>query len=112
VTGVELADARAYAQWRGLRLPTEDEWQVAAESGVLLRRQPLVWNLTESEHTDGRTRFCILKGGSAFQAQGSDWYADGGPQPPQFSLKLLLMGEGLARSPHVGFRCAADLEVS
>jgi hypothetical protein len=109
VTHVELADARAYAAWAGLRLPTEDEWQVAAEAGLLHRREPLVWNLTESEHTDGRTRFLILKGGSGYRAGGSDWYLDGGPQPPEVSVKLLVMGAGLTRSPAVGFRCAADL---
>ncbi|MEH0823785.1 SUMF1/EgtB/PvdO family nonheme iron enzyme [Micromonospora sp. CPCC 205714] len=109
VTGVDLADARAYAAWAGLRLPTEDEWQVAAEAGLLRRREPLVWNLTESEHSDGRTRFVILKGGAAYRAEGSDWYLDGGPQPPDVSVKLLLLGAGLSRSDHVGFRCAADL---
>lgn len=109
VTHVELADARAYAAWAGLRLPTEDEWQVAAAAGLLRRREPQVWNLTESEHTDGRTRFSILKGGCGYRAGGSDWYLDGGPQPPEVSVKLLSLGAGLARSPSVGFRCAADL---
>jgi hypothetical protein len=109
VTNVELADARAYAEWMGLRLPTEDEWQLAASQGLLERLKPLVWNLTDSEHTDGRTRFCILKGGGSFHAVGSDWYLDGGPQPPENSVKLLLMGAGLSRSPSIGFRCAADL---
>ena len=41
---------------------------------------------------------------------GSDWYLDGGPQPPEFSVKLLLMGAGLTRSASIGFRCAVDLE--
>jgi hypothetical protein len=109
VTHVELADARAYAAWAGLRLPTEDEWQLAAEAGLLRRREPQVWNWTESEHTDGRTRFAIVKGGAAYRAPGSDWYLDGGPQPPEVSVKLLLMGAGLARSASIGFRCAADL---
>ncbi|GAB3932635.1 hypothetical protein GCM10027614_02180 [Micromonospora vulcania] len=109
VIGVELADARAYAAWAGLRLPTEDEWQVAAEAGLLVRREPLVWNLTESEHSDGRTRFAILKGGAGYQAEGSDWYFDGGPQPADISVKLVLTGAGLTRSDQVGFRCAADL---
>ncbi|MEV4619191.1 SUMF1/EgtB/PvdO family nonheme iron enzyme [Asanoa sp. NPDC049573] len=110
VTDVTLDDARAYARWAGARLPTEDEWQVAAESGLLHRREPLVWNLTESEHTDGRTRFSIVKGGSAYEPHGSDWYFDGGPQPPDISARLLTLGAGLARSPQVGFRCAVDLE--
>jgi formylglycine-generating enzyme len=109
VTHVDLADARAYAAWAGLRLPTEDEWQVAAEAGLLERGTPMVWNLTESEHSDGRTRFVILKGGAAYRATGSDWYLDGGPQPPQVSVKLLLLGAGLTRSASIGFRCAVDL---
>jgi formylglycine-generating enzyme required for sulfatase activity len=109
VTHVELADAQAYAAWHGLRLPTEDEWQAAAEDGLLRRREPLVWNWTHSEHTDGRTRFAILKGGCAFRAAGSDWYLDGGPRTSDVSVKLLLMGAGLSRSPSVGFRCAGDV---
>jgi hypothetical protein len=106
VTYVELADARAYAAWRGARLPTEDEWQVAAAVEGFERREPLVWNLTESEHRDGRSRFCILKGGSHYAAQGSDWYADGGPKSPEVSFKLVLTGGGLDRSETIGFRCA------
>ncbi|NEE00953.1 formylglycine-generating enzyme family protein [Phytoactinopolyspora halotolerans] len=109
VTHVELDDARAYARWAGLRLPTEDEWQVAGEAGLLQRGSPAVWNLTESEHTDGRTRFLILKGGSGWRADGSDWYFDGGVRAPDFSVKYLRCGAGLDRSPSVGFRCAVDL---
>jgi hypothetical protein len=109
LTGLDLAAARAYAAAAGARLPTEDEWQLAAEAGVLERLSPLVWNWTESEHTDGRTRFAILKGGCAWRAEGSDWYVDGGPQEPAYSLKLLLRGGGLAGSPQIGFRLAVDL---
>jgi hypothetical protein len=108
VTGLTLAEARAYAAERGARLPTEDEWQVAAEAGLLHRREPLVWNWTESEHSDGVTRFAILKGGSAYRAEGSEWYVDGGPQPPELSLKYLLPGP-LQRSERIGFRLAVDL---
>jgi formylglycine-generating enzyme required for sulfatase activity len=108
-TGLDLAEARAYAAWAGARLPTEDEWQLAAEAGLLERASPLVWNWTESEHSDGRTRFAILKGGADWAAEGSDWYVDGGPQEPRYSLKLLLLGGGLARSPWIGLRLAVDL---
>ncbi len=108
-TGLDLAEARAYAASVGARLPTEDEWQLAAEAGLLDFSGPRVWNWTESEHSDGRTRFAILKGGSDWQAEGSDWYVDGGPQEPAYSLKLLLLGGGMARSPRIGFRLAVDL---
>ncbi len=107
--GLDLAEARAHAVSVGARLPTEDEWQLAAEAGVLDFSGPRVWNWTESEHSDGRTRFAILKGGSDWKAEGSDWYVDGGPQEPAYSLKLLLVGGGLARSQRIGFRLAVDL---
>ena len=109
VTYIDLWDARVYSTWKGTRLPTEHEWQVAAESGLLRRRRPLVWNWTESEHSDGRTRWSILKG-AAFSAQGSQWYLPGGPRDASFSVKLLLCGGGLARSSQIGFRCAADVQ--
>ena len=108
LTGLTLAEARAHAASLGTRLPTEDEWQLAAEAGLLERVRPLVWNWTESEHSDGRTRFAILKGGSDWSAAGSDWYVDGGEQEPAYSLKLLLAGP-LQRSDRIGFRLAVDL---
>lgn len=107
-TGVDLSDARAYAAWVGGRLPTEDEWQLAATRPGWSRLQAEVWNWTESEHSDGRSRWVILKGGSAYGAKGSDWYIEPGPQSPEFSLKFLLPGFGLARSPRIGFRVAWD----
>ena len=106
VVYVDLNDARAYARWAGKRLPTEEEWHYAAQSPGLIRGK--VWEWTESERSDGRTRFAILRGGSRYRAAGSVWYMDGGPQPAHFAAKVLLMWPGLDRCATVGFRCVVS----
>jgi hypothetical protein len=103
-TTVTFARAREFAAWAGGRLPTEDEWQLAATERGFARRTPSVWNWTESEFSDGRTRFVMLKGGAHHVSEGSDWYFDGGMQHPEFSAKLLLPGLGVDASPSIGFR--------
>jgi len=148
VVYVDLDDARAYARWAGRRLPTEEEWQYAAQGPPGGRRYPWgmemlpgrcnggesggttpvrafpqgaspfgvldlcgnVWEWTESERFDGRTRFCLLKGGSFYTAKDSGWYMDGGPRPNPFVEKFLLMWPGLDRCGTIGFRCVAELE--
>jgi len=145
VVYVDLDDARAYAAWAGKRLPTEAEWQYAAQGPERLLypwgnawtdgvcnsrsgetssvtafpggRSPFgcydmcgnVWEWTESEHTNGRTRFCIIRGGSSYEPEGSQWYADGGPVPANFAAKFLLVWPGLDRCSTIGFRCVVDL---
>jgi hypothetical protein len=67
------------------------------------------WEWTESEQTDdGRTRYCLIRGGSYFKAKGSDWYVDGGPQPCHRVTKMLLVWPGLNRCSTIGFRCVVD----
>lgn len=109
VVQVGLADARAYAAWAGVRLPTADEWRVAARAGRIARRRPVVWNWTESEHRDGRTRTVTLTGGADYAATGAPWYVPGGPRAWDYELSLPLPGAGLARAATVGFRCAVDI---
>ena len=110
VVYVDLDDARAYARWAGKRLPTEQEWQYAAQQlDNRVYSWGRVWEWTESERSDCRTRFCIIRGGSFYKAEGSQWYADGGPQPCNFAAKFILMWPGLDRCATIGFRCVVDL---
>lgn len=145
VVYVDLDDARAYANWAGKRLPTEPEWQRAAQGDdgrrwpwgdafdparcapagdgpVAARSLPEgrspygcyhmsgnVWEWTESERNDGITRFCIIRGGSYYRADGSGWYADGGPQPLDTHTKFLMLWPGLDRCANIGFRCVKDI---
>ena len=67
-----------------------------------------VWEWTESFRDDGRTRFVIIRGGSFFNAKGSDWYVEGGPQPANHHAKFILMWPGLDRCSTIGFRCVVD----
>ena len=67
-----------------------------------------VWQWT-NEFQDEHTRAAILRGGSAYQPQGTIWYF---PQAYRNDLhsKLLLMSPGRDRSGSIGFRCVADAQ--
>ena len=97
VTYVSLADARAFAAFEGHRLPTEAEWQRAGLATPL-------WELTESEWTDGHTRFVMLRGGSPLPATPSEWHAPRGPQPLDSHAKYILLADALDRSATISFR--------
>jgi formylglycine-generating enzyme required for sulfatase activity len=146
VVYIDLDDARAYANWAGKRLPTEYEWQYAAQgadsnkypwgndwrdgfanAGQTATTTPVTafpkgrssfgcydmcgntWEWTESERSDAHTRFCVIRGGSFYKAEGSHWYTDGGPQASNFAAKFLLSWPALDRCATIGFRCVVDV---
>ncbi len=65
-----------------------------------------VWQWTE-EAMDDHTRSAILRGGSYYQPQGSNWYFPQAYRLDQHG-KYLLIGPSKDRSGAVGFRCVAD----
>ena len=112
VTHVSLSDARAYAAWYGQRLPTEAEWQWAAQAGDprLLSLSGGNWELTESEYDDGHTRFVMLRGGSPLPPGESEWLPERGPRPADSHAKYILLADALDRSESISFRTVADLD--
>jgi formylglycine-generating enzyme required for sulfatase activity len=110
VVYVDLGDARAYAGWAGMQLPTEEEWQEAAEQDSARFRCNEVFELTESVRDDGHNRFLMLRGGSPWNPWSSEWYFPGGfypgnTQPINSHVKQLLMYPGIDRASTIGFRC-------
>lgn len=65
-----------------------------------------VWQYTD-EFQDEHTRYVILRGGSNYRPQGSNWYF---PQAKELNLheKYFLMDDRYERSGAVGFRCVVD----
>jgi formylglycine-generating enzyme required for sulfatase activity len=75
-----------------------------------------VYEWTESQRSDGHTRFVMVRGGSYFDPHAdpdtsSIWYNDGGPRPCDHHAKFILMYPGLDRCSTIGFRCVKDAAV-
>ena len=62
---------------------------------------------TDSEHTDGHTRFVLLRGGVFLPPGGSEWLVARGARPNDFHAKYLLLADGLDRSATISFRTIA-----
>ncbi|MCF8225341.1 MAG: formylglycine-generating enzyme family protein [Bacteroidales bacterium] len=117
VVWVSLEDARAYAEWAGMELPNEWDWQKAKEihGEQFLTNEVFEWN--ESERSDGNNRFVTLRSGCTDWTMHSSWWympgapygkTVGGPQPVDSHVKYFLIYPGLDRAATIGFRCIAN----
>lgn len=86
VVQVSLEDAEAYAKWKGRVLPTEDEWEYAARSGI--SGETYAWG---NELTpDGKYMANTWQGFFPFDNSGADGHMGRAPRgcypPNQFGL--------------------------
>ena len=117
VTDVTWEDARAYAEWAGKRLPTEEEWEFAARGaeGRLYpwgnELQPNTANVNETkkgklmpvgQYPLGASAFGALDmSGNAWEWTGSEYqpYPGGNPPaPPEGYLNLKVLRGGAYES--------------
>ena len=75
VVQVAFADAEAYATWRGARLPTEAEWEIAARGGLV--GAAFCWG--DEPYPDGRQLANTWQGEFPWQNLELDGYAGTSP---------------------------------
>ncbi len=146
VVYISYEDAKAYAKWAEKRLPSQAEWQLAAQ-GTDNRKWPWgeefhgafcnnsfnrptpvdafpkgqspygvidlvgnVWQMTNDLYFNGSNYFLVIRGGSYYKPETSQWYLQGGPQSLDKTQTMLMVSPGFDRSSTVGFRCVKDID--
>ena len=94
---------------RDQRPPTDvDAYPSGASPFGVMDLTGNVWQWTD-EFVDDHTRAAVLKGGSYYRPDKSDWYY---PQAHELTQhgKYLLLSPGIDRSASIGFRCVVDAQ--
>ncbi len=112
VVQISHADAQAYCDWAGTRLPTEAEWECAARGGLVLKRYPWGSELTPN----GRHQCNIWQGNFPLTDSGEDGYVGTAPvnafEPNAFGLYNMVGNawEWCADWFHPSYHAKAELE--
>ena len=115
VTGITWTSAKAYAEWKGMRLPTEAEWEYAARGGLVNKKFPAGDDLDSSMANYYGTYGQTLKAGSfppngyglydmagnvvewVYDFYGKDYYLESvhkNPSGPVYGKRRVIRGGG------------------